>query len=209
MGSSRWTLEGRNYVVTGGTKGIGYAVVEALLERGAGLVVTCSRSGGDEVDQVVASLRSRYPPASRVVHVPCDVATEEGRRALLDAVAQACSSSSSDGLPLLHGLVNNVGLNFRKPVLDQTDKEYHRIMRTNVDTAYFVSKMFHQMLRAGAADSSGGGSSEATIVNVSSAAGVQSSGTGAAYGMSKAAINQLTRSLACEWAGLGIRYVRE
>jgi len=43
------------------------------------------------------------------------------------------------------------------------------------------------------------------IVNISSAAGVQSSGTGIAYGMSKAALNQLTRALACEWAARNIR----
>jgi Tropinone reductase 1 len=90
-------------------------------------------------------------------------------------------------LEWISGLVNNVGINVRKPVLEQTEEEYHTMMRTNVDSAYFLCRMFSDLF-----DKRG-----ATIVNVSSAAGVQSSGTGAAYGMTKAAINQFTRILAC------------
>jgi Tropinone reductase 1 len=71
----------------------------------------------------------------------------------------------------------------------------HAIMKTNIDSAYFLCKMFSEVF-----DPAG-----ATIVNVSSAAGVQSSGTGAAYGLSKAALNQFTKLLACEWAAKNIR----
>lgn len=68
-------------------------------------------------------------------------------------------------------------------------------MKTNIDSAYFLSRMFSDLF-----DPQG-----ATIVNVSSAAGVQSSGTGAAYGLSKAALNHFTKILACEWAARNIR----
>lgn len=68
-------------------------------------------------------------------------------------------------------------------------------MKTNIDSAYFLSRMFSDLF-----DPRG-----ATIVNVSSAAGVQSSGTGAAYGLSKAALNHFTKILACEWAARNIR----
>ena len=68
------------------------------------------------------------------------------------------------------------------------------MIKTNIDSAYFLCRMFSDLLVEGA-----------TIVNVSSAAGVQSSGTGAAYGLSKAALNHFTRILACEWASRGIR----
>lgn len=83
----------------------------------------------------------------------------------------------------------------RKSVTEQTEEEYQTIMRTNVDSAYFLSKLFLPLFDKGGA----------TIVNVSSAAGVQSSGTGAVYGMSKAAVNHLTKTLACEWATKNIR----
>jgi Tropinone reductase 1 len=102
---------------------------------------------------------------------------------------------AKDGFGKIHGLVNNVGTNIRKTILEQTEEEFHTMMKTNVDSAYFLCRMFSDVF-----DEEG-----ATIVNVSSAAGVQSSGTGAAYGMSKAALNQFTKILACEWAARKIR----
>jgi Tropinone reductase 1 len=80
-------------------------------------------------------------------------------------------------------LVNNIGFNIRKPILEQTEEEFHNMI------------MFSDLF-----DPAG-----ATIVNVSSAAGVQSSGTGAAHGLSKATLNQYTKILACEWAARKIR----
>jgi len=178
-----WTLRGRNFVVTGGTKGIGLATVKALLAHGAEAVVFCSRGPSAEL---VTSLRREYANAN-VVHVPCDVSSPDGREALLRAVREQRIS--------IHGLVNNVGTNMRKPITEQTEDEYHTMMRTNVDAAYFLSKSCLDLF-----DSKG-----ATIVNVSSAAGVQSSGTGIVYGMTKAAMNHFTRTLACEWASRNIR----
>jgi len=191
-----WSLEGRNYVVTGGAKGIGLATVQALLAHGAHTVFFCSRSPAVEL---VASLQKEYCQQTisagepqTVVHVACDLSTPEGRVSLVHAVKEHLVTNS------LHGLVNNVGVNIRQSMVEQTADEYHTIFRTNVDSAYFLSKLFLELF-----DTSGGAG--ATIVNVSSAAGVQSSGTGIAYGMSKAAVNQLTRSLACEWASRNIR----
>lgn len=101
----------------------------------------------------------------------------------------------------LHGLVNNVGRNIRKPFAQQTAPEYHAMMRTNVDSVYFLCQRLQPMLFHGAASSQ----SSSSVVNVASAAGVQSSGTGAAYGMSKAAVVQFTKILACEWAQANVR----
>jgi Tropinone reductase 1 len=208
----RWSVRGRNYVVTGGSRGIGLATVRALLERGAATVIFCSRPASppaprssasstasgekgpeDEDDDLARRLRAEHP-GSRVLHVRCDLATPEGREHLASAVAGQVEE--------LHGLVNNLGVNVRKSMLEQTEDEYRQIMTTNVDTAYFLCRRFFELLRKAAAESPGGFS---TVVNVSSAAGVRSSGTGIAYAASKAAVNQLTRGLACEWAALGIR----
>mmetsp|Transcript_10938 Transcript_10938/g.31754 ORF Transcript_10938/g.31754 Transcript_10938/m.31754 type:complete len:291 (+) Transcript_10938:113-985(+) len=198
--SSRWSLHGRNFVVTGGTKGIGKAVVRSLLNNHASGVLFCSLSPCD-LDDYIASLeleREREHAAADapiVRHVICDVSTEDGRTTLVDAARAAFGYDETTNHPrCLHGLINNVGINVREPILEQTPEEYHSMFRTNVDAAYFLARGFSDLLADGS-----------TIVNVSSAAGVQSSGTGAAYGMSKAAINHFTRILACEWAGRGIR----
>lgn len=180
----QWSLKGQSYVVTGGAKGIGFAAVQALLAHQASMVIFCSRS---PCEDVVASLQSEYPEAT-IRHVFCDVSTKEGRSILVEFIKSNLHGKS------LSGLINNVGVNIRKPILEQTEQEYASIMQTNVDSAYFLSKSCFELLTKGS-----------TIVNVSSAAGVQSSGTGIAYGISKAAVNHLTRTLACEWAAKGIR----
>ncbi|KAL7569112.1 hypothetical protein ACA910_016945 [Epithemia clementina (nom. ined.)] len=181
---SSWSLKQRNFLVTGGSNGIGLAVVREFLSCGAQTVIFCSRS---EADDLLSSLQKSFPEA-KIIHVACDVATEEGRQILFETTKQSVDR--------LHGLVNNVGINVRKSITEQTDEEYNKIMRTNIDSAYFLTRLLLNLF-----DTQNG----ATIVNVSSAAGVQSSGTGAAYGMSKAAMNQMTRSLACELARRNIR----
>lgn len=186
-----WSLAGRNFVVTGGTNGIGLATVKALLANGASGVLFCSRSACDEL---LTSLNEEYgatsSSSSSIFHSICDVATSEGRETLVQAAKDAFKGGK------IQGLINNVGTNIRKTVLEQAEEEYYTMMKTNVDSAYFLCRMFSDLL-----DEDLG----ATIVNVSSAAGVQSSGTGAAYGMSKAAINHFTKILACEWASRNIR----
>jgi tropinone reductase I len=183
---TQWTLQGRHYVVTGGAQGIGWATVNALLVHGASTVLLCSRGGScDDNHPMLHDLRAEYPTA-RILHVACDVSTADGRQLLVEAI--------QTHIPTLHGLVNNVGTNIRQPIEQQTAHEFDSIFRTNVDSAYFLCQQLSPLFPTGA-----------TIVNVSSAAGVQSSGTGIAYAMSKAALNQLTLTLACEWAARNIR----
>ena len=125
-------------------------------------------------------------PTSVLYHVACDVSDETGRRRLVDFCRENVS--------FVHGLVNNVGTNIRKPLLEQEALEYSTMMKTNLDSAYFLCRDVFPLLRKGS-----------SIVNVSSAAGVQSSGTGVCYAMSKAGLNQFSRALACEWAAHDIR----
>lgn len=181
---SNWSLKGRYYVVTGGTNGIGLSTVRALLAHDASGVLFCSRKTPS--DELVQTLGVDFP-SSQWKHVCCDVATPEGRTSLVLATKEAFGS--------IHGLINNVGTNIRKSIQDQQESEYKTMMSTNVDSTYFLcQQMVELFCKEGA-----------TVVNVSSAAGTQSSGTGAVYGMSKAAMNQLTKILACEWAKRNIR----
>lgn len=196
---SCWSLEGRVYLVTGGTKGIGFATARSLLAHGANGVLICARSKND-CTNAITQLKLEFPATHlQIIACVCDVSTSEGRQTLLEATRNAFGG-------VLHGLINNVGRNVRKDISEQTSEEYNSMMKTNVDSAYFLCQLFQELLthtsqsmnleRTGMAS---------CVVNVASAAGVQSSGTGAVYGMSKAAMIHLTKILACEWAKLNIR----
>ncbi len=182
MTRERWNLKGRTALVTGGTRGIGKAVVEEFLALGA--QVYFAARDPRLVEEQNAAYRERGLSAHGVVS---DVATAEGREQVLVAV-----ESRGDRLD---ALVNNVGTNIRKPAADYSDGEIERIFRCNLDSAYHMSRLCLAHMR----DSGG------SIVNVSSVAGLTHICTGAPYAMTKAAMIQMTRNLAVEWASLGVR----
>ena len=94
-------------------------------------------------------------------------------------------------------LVNNVGTNVRKAATEYTTEEYERIISTNLTSAFELTRRAHTLLKA-----AGEG---ASVVNVSSVSGLVHTSTGAPYAMTKAALLQMTRSLAVEWAADQIR----
>lgn len=182
--SSRWSLSGMTALVTGGTRGIGHAVVEELAELGA-TVHTCSRTAA-ELDERLQEWASK---GFKVTGSLCDVSSQEERVRLLGKV-----SSIFDGK--LSILINNAGTNIRKPTSEYTSAEYSMLMATNLESSYHFCQLAYPLLKA-----SGGGS----IVFISSVAGLVHLFSGSIYGATKGAMNQLTRNLACEWAKDGIR----
>ena len=93
-------------------------------------------------------------------------------------------------------LVNNVGANEVRPALDYALAEVRELIETNLVSAFDMCRLAHPLLVE---------HGHAAIVNVGSVSGLTHVRTGAPYGMSKAALHQLTRNLACEWAEDGIR----
>lgn len=182
--NSRWSLKGMTALVTGGTRGIGYAVVEELAGFGAA-VHTCSRNEAE----LHKCLKEWEAKGFLVTGSVCDASSKTEREKLVQQVA-----SSFNGK--LNILVNNVGTNIRKPTTEYTSEEYSILMATNLESTYHLSQLAHPLLRA-----SGAGS----IVFISSVAGLVGIGSGTIYAASKAAINQLTKNLACEWAKDNIR----
>ncbi|CAO2149967.1 unnamed protein product [Urochloa humidicola] len=96
-------------------------------------------------------------------------------------------------------LVNNAGQVIFKPAVEITAEEYSRLMVTNLESCFHLSQLAHPLLRN--ATITGGGS----IVHVSSIAGYFGFPALALYSATKGGMNQLTRSLAAEWAGDNIR----
>ena len=106
--------------------------------------------------------------------------------------------------------VNNVGTNVRKPAVDYSDAEFDLLLATNVKSAFALCQACHPLLKkAGAASAAGGSggaaSSSSVLFNSSVAGGPTCMRSGAPYGLTKAALNQMARSLAVEWAPDGIR----
>ncbi|TVU10221.1 hypothetical protein EJB05_43735, partial [Eragrostis curvula] len=182
--SGRWSLQGKTALVTGGSRGIGRAVVEELVALGAA-VHTCS-CDELELGERLAEWEAR---GCRVTGSVCDVSVREQRERLMQEVAGRFSGR-------LDILVNNAGIAIRKSAMEHSAAEYSLLMATNLDPAYHLSLLAHPLLKA-----SGSGS----IVFISSIAGIVALFSGPIYGMTKAALNQLAKNLACEWAKDNIR----
>lgn len=177
-------LDGKKAVVTGAGKGIGRALAIGLAEAGCD-VALLSRTITDLEE--TAALISEHTSAKSYCY-PADVTQRE-------QMEEAFGRAAADlgGLDLL---VNNAGMNIRTPALEVTDVEWESIMATNLKSAFIGSQ-----LAAGLMKEQGGGS----IINISSVGGHTALRTGVVYGATKAAMIQMTKNLALEWAQYGIR----
>jgi Tropinone reductase 1 len=184
MDAGRWSLKGKLALVTGATLGIGLAVAEEFLNLGA-TVLAAARDAG-RVEAQVERWRGR---GARAHGLAADLSTAEGRSAVLRRLEEF-------GAPV-DVLVNNVGTNIRRAAVEYTSEEYERIIATNLTSAFELTRATHTLLKA----ATGG----ASVVNVASVSGLVHTSTGAPYAMSKAALLQMTRSLAVEWATDGVR----
>lgn len=185
MDPKRWRLDGQLALVTGGSAGIGRAIARELLGFGADVLLAARDIAA--LDTARSELLEDFPEREIQAFV-ADVADEDQRRELLDWV-----EDFGEGL---HILVNNAGGNVVKPATDYTEDEWRQVFEINLFSAFELSRYAHPLLTRHAASS---------IVNVGSVSGVTHVRTGAPYGMSKAAMHQMTRNLAVEWAEDGVR----
>lgn len=182
---SRFDLTGRTAVVTGATRGLGRAFARALAEAGADIVaVGRDEVAAAEVEQELADIGRRSQT------VIADITSRpEVERVLAAAVAQ---------FGAVDVLVNNAGIGIHRPALEVTDEEWRRVLDVNLDALWFGCQVFggHMVDRK-----------RGSIVNIGSISGqiVNRPQWQPAYNASKAAVHQLTRSLAAEWAPYGVR----
>ncbi len=182
---SRWRLDGRTALVTGASRGIGLACARELAALGADVLLVAR----DEayLEQVRADLTEEFPERD-ILACDADLSVEEQRLEVFDWIADLDVELSL--------LVNNVGANESKPALDYTLDEVRALVDTNLLCAFEMCRLAYPHLAE---------HGHAAIVNVGSVSGLTHVRTGAPYGMTKAALHQLTRNLACEWAEDGIR----
>jgi tropinone reductase I len=173
--TDRWKLDGKTALVTGCTSGIGLGIADELLRFGASVI---------GVARDADRLREWSAQREGTRAIRGDVTNSDDRAAIFAVIER------------LDILVNNAGTNIRKATVDYTDEEYAHLRETNMDSVFAMCRAAYPLLRA---------SGDASVVNVVSVAGFRNLGTGSPYAMSKAAVIQLTRSIAAEWAKDGIR----
>ncbi len=177
-------LSGKVAVVTGGGRGIGFAISEALAQHGA-TVVMCGRSK-ETLDKAVLAIRAK----SGVAHaLPMDVGSDEDVARGRDWLTRELG-----GIDIL---INNAGIDPHYAYIEKTSMEaWNEIISVNLTGVFRCCKLLGGMIRE-----KGGGS----IINVSSIAGHIGLKRQVPYGASKGGVEQLTKSLAHDWAEHGVR----
>ena len=183
MNQFLWSLNGQRALVTGGTKGIGEAIVRQFLDLGAAVFIVARDN--TLLQQQLASYRQQ---GHTVDGIAADLSQPGVAAEVIETVKKQWNS--------LDILVNNAGTNVRKPTIEYSPAEYDHILNTNLRSAYELSQAAYPLLKT-----SGNGK----LIFVSSVSGLTHTSSGSLYGMSKAAMLQLTLNLAVEWAADGIR----
>ncbi|WP_161882660.1 SDR family NAD(P)-dependent oxidoreductase [Deinococcus alpinitundrae] len=182
---SRFRLDGKTAVVTGATRGIGRALTRALAEAGANIVIVGrDEQAAREVEAELAEL------GTQTLTVMAEITERSAVERLLAETLERFGRADI--------LVNNAGTCVHRPALDVTDDEWRQVMGVNVDALWLASQVFGRQMAV-----QGGGN----IVNIGSISAqiVNRPQWQPAYNASKAAVHQLTKSLAAEWAPLNIR----
>ncbi len=179
-------LSGKTALITGGSRGLGLQMAEALGEQGARLVITSRKQA--ELDDAVAHLKQR---GIEVMAVASDLSKESAVAPLVDAAMKQ--------LGHIDILINNAGATWGAPAEDLPLDAWDKVMNLNVRSIFLLSQAVGKQSmiprRYG------------RIVNIASIAGLSGNGPDMqtlAYNTSKAAVINFTRTLAGEWGKYGI-----
>jgi gluconate 5-dehydrogenase len=179
-------LTGRVAIVTGGSRGLGQEMAEALAEAGASLMLCARRE--QWLTPALEELRAR---GFRVEGRTCDVTDQQQVQAVVDATLAIYNRADI--------LINNAGISWGERPETMALEQWKRVLDTNLTGAFlFAQSAGREMLKAGAG----------SIINIASVAGLRSNVHGphyAGYVASKAALMGLTRELAATWGPQGVR----
>lgn len=180
---NRFKLDGKVALVTGGTRGIGFATAKALGDAGARIFIS-ARSGGTQAEEMLRE--AGYD----VTFIASDLIDPQSADTLISEVVEQAGQ--------LDILVNNAGVAIHGDTAEFTDEDWERIMSLNVSAVFRCCRAAIPVIKA-----QGGG----TIVNLGSMSGIASNipQNQMAYNSSKAAVHMMTKSLASELALDNIR----
>jgi 2-deoxy-D-gluconate 3-dehydrogenase len=178
MNLKQFDLSGRVAAITGGNGGIGLGMAKGMANAGATIVVAGRDAGKSEA--AVRELRALGATASAIA---VDVLEEDSCRGLVDQVVKAYGR--------LDILVNNAGMSIRKQPEQYTLAEWHKVMDSNLTSAFLCSHAAYPVLRK-----TGGGK----IINIGSMMSIFGAPFATAYAASKGGMVQMTKSMATAWA---------
>ena len=181
--TSQWNLQGKQALISGATKGIGLAVAEELVNLGAEVFIVARDPVG-----IKAFLEKTRASGRKTHGLAVDISKPAGRRKIFNSIEHLWGR--------LDILVNNVGMNIRKKAVEYTATEYKLIFETNLNSHFEMSRLAYPLFQK---------AGQAAVVNIASVGGLTALRTGAPYGMTKAALIQMSRNLALEWAPDHIR----
>jgi NAD(P)-dependent dehydrogenase (short-subunit alcohol dehydrogenase family) len=174
-----WTLQGKKALITGGTKGIGLAITREFLELGAEVLVVARNT---------KSIQGKLKNSANLFTLEGDLTDAAVRKSLVKKIEENWGK--------LDVLVNNVGTNVRKKFIEYSEEEYRQLFETNLFSMMDLTRLCYPVLK---------NSGHASVINIASVAGTFDVLSGPPYGMTKAAIIQLTRHLTAEWSADNIR----
>jgi 2-deoxy-D-gluconate 3-dehydrogenase len=176
-------LTGKVALVTGGNGGIGLGMATGLAQAGARVVIAARNA-----QKSAAAVDALNALGSDAFALTADVTDEASVAALFDRVAERCGR--------LDIMVNNAGINVRKPVDKLALAEWNQVMDTNLTSAFLCCRAAHPHFKA-----AGGGK----IINIGSMMSIFGASFAPVYSASKGGIVQLTKSMAAAWATDGIQ----
>lgn len=177
-------LDGKTAIITGGTRGIGFATAEKFLQEGANVVILGSKE--ETVVHAIKELEKKYDSKKIMGYYPNLLKKEE-----IEEVFQKTKESYGK----IDILINNAGISAKKTIEETSEEEFEQIMDLNVNSIFLCSKVAVEYMKE-----SGG-----VIINTSSMVSIYGQPSGCGYPASKFAVNGLTKSLARELAKYQIR----
>jgi len=183
MKPALFDLTGRVALVTGSSRGLGRAMAEGLAAAGARVVIN-----GVDAARVEAAVRELAAAGHAAEGAAFDVTDEA-------AVMQAFAAFDTRGLAI-DILVNNAGIQLRKPMLELSTAEWHKVLDTNLTSAFVVGReAARRMVARG----------RGKIINIGSLTSQLARATVAPYTVAKGGIKMLTQAMAAEWAVHGVQ----
>ncbi|MER8804979.1 SDR family oxidoreductase [Mesorhizobium sp. M0998] len=177
---NKFDLSGKTALITGGGRGIGLQIALTLQQAGADIILT-------DTDGIrVMEAADQFPVKPQVYQL--DVTDSKAVRDLTGRIA-LCPDI----------LVNNAGVSRAAPTNHTTDEDWRMVLSVNLDGVFYCSRTFGSLMA---------GRGSGTIVNISSMCGeivTRQQSVVTAYNASKAGVNMVTKTLACEWARSGVR----